>query len=76
MALPGTGSTVDRGEEMVEDGAWHEQESFWETVGPVLFTARRWEDARREVEEMVTLLGLSPGARVLDLCCGVSRHSV
>jgi SAM-dependent methyltransferase len=28
------------------------------------------------VEEMVTLLGLSPGARVLDLCYGVGRHSL
>ena len=61
---------------MVEDGAWHEQESFWETVRPVLFTARRWEETPREVEAMATLLGLSPGARVLDLCCGVGRHSL
>ena len=53
---------------------WHEEDTFWETVGPVLFTARRWEDAPREVGAMVTLLGLSPGARVLDLCCGVGRH--
>ncbi|MGB9300143.1 MAG: class I SAM-dependent methyltransferase [Anaerolineae bacterium] len=55
---------------------WHEEDTFWETAGPVLFTARRWEDASREVEAMVTLLGLSPGARVLDLCCGVGRHSL
>jgi SAM-dependent methyltransferase len=55
---------------------WHEQDAFWETVGPVLFTARRWEDAPREVEAMMDLLGLSPGARVLDLCCGVGRHSL
>jgi SAM-dependent methyltransferase len=55
---------------------WHEDDTFWETVGPVLFSARRWEDAPREVEAMVTLLGLSPGARVLDLCCGVGRQSL
>ncbi|MCJ7811234.1 MAG: methyltransferase domain-containing protein, partial [Dehalococcoidia bacterium] len=61
---------------MVEDGAWHEEDSFWETVRPVLFTARRWEETPREVEAMVSLLGLSPGARVLDLCCGVGRHSL
>jgi SAM-dependent methyltransferase len=53
---------------------WHEEDAFWETAGPVLFTARRWEDAPSEVGAMVTLLGLSPGARVLDLCCGVGRH--
>jgi SAM-dependent methyltransferase len=55
---------------------WHEEDTFWETVGPVLFTARRWEGTPREVHAMVTLLGLSPGARVLDLCCGVGRHSL
>ena len=56
--------------------AWHEKESFWETAGPVLFTEARWEYAPREVEAMVSLLGLAPGASVLDLCCGVGRHSL
>jgi SAM-dependent methyltransferase len=55
---------------------WHEDDAFWETVGPVLFSTRRWEATPREVEAMVTLLGLSPGARVLDLCCGVGRQSL
>jgi len=61
---------------MGEVGPWHEDDAFWETVGPVLFTARRWEETPREVEAMVSLLGLSPDARVLDLCCGVGRHSL
>ena len=56
--------------------AWHEKDSFWETAGPVLFTQGRWENAPAEVEAMVALLGLSPGAKVLDLCCGVGRHSL
>lgn len=56
--------------------AWHEEDSFWEIAGPLLFTERRWEYAPREVEAMVSLLGLSPGASVLDLCCGVGRHSL
>jgi len=55
---------------------WHEDDAFWETVGPVLFTARRWEATPGEVEAMESLLGLSPGGRVLDLCCGVGRHSL
>lgn len=55
---------------------WHEEDSFWETVAPVLFPARRWEYAPREVQAMVSLLALKPGARVLDLCCGVGRHSL
>jgi len=42
----------------------------------VLFTESRWANAPQEVEAMVSLLGLSKGARVLDLCCGVGRHSL
>ncbi len=61
---------------MGEGGVWHEEDSFWETAGLVLFTAARWENAPAEVEAMVALLGLSPGAKVLDLCCGVGRHSL
>jgi SAM-dependent methyltransferase len=61
---------------MAEGRVWHEEDSFWEAAGPVLFTAARWENAPREVEAMVALLGLSPQAKVLDLCCGVGRHSL
>jgi SAM-dependent methyltransferase len=62
--------------DMGGDKAWHEEESFWEIAGPVLFTEQRWQYAPREVGAMVSLLGLSPGQRVLDLCCGVGRHSL
>jgi SAM-dependent methyltransferase len=55
---------------------WHESDSFWETAGPVLFTQGRWENAPAEVAAMVALLGLTPGADVLDLCCGVGRHAL
>jgi SAM-dependent methyltransferase len=61
---------------MGDDRPWHERDSFWETAGPVLFTEGRWENAPAEVEAMVALLGLPPGAKVLDLCCGVGRHSL
>ncbi len=55
---------------------WHEQDAFWETVAPVLFVQRRWSDAPAEVGQVVALLGIEPGAHVLDLCCGVGRHSL
>lgn len=55
---------------------WHEQDAFWEIMGPVLFTERRWEHAPQEVEAIVSLLQLPEGARVLDLCCGLGRHTV
>lgn len=55
---------------------WHEEDAFWETVAPVLFRERRWLDAPTEVENAIFLLGISQGASVLDLCCGVGRHSL
>lgn len=34
------------------------------------------EQTRAEVDGVVQLLGLMPGARILDLCCGFGRHSL
>ncbi len=34
------------------------------------------EETRAEVAGVVQLLGLTPGARILDLCCGFGRHSL
>jgi SAM-dependent methyltransferase len=61
---------------MQEGKPWHEQDEFWETVAPILFAERRWSDAPAEVEEVVSLLGIGPGTHILDLCCGVGRHSL
>jgi SAM-dependent methyltransferase len=61
---------------MEEVKPWYEEDFFWETVAPVLFGRRRWSDAPTEVDNAVSLLGILPGASVLDLCCGVGRHSL
>jgi SAM-dependent methyltransferase len=61
---------------MQKGKAWHEQDEFWETVAPILFGPRRWADTPAEVEKVVSLLGIGPGAHILDLCCGVGRHSL
>jgi len=37
---------------------------------------REEQRAPAECDAVVSLLGLQPGARVLDLCCGQGRHSV
>jgi SAM-dependent methyltransferase len=53
---------------------WHEQDDFWEAVP--LFDEERLEMASAEVDAVLSLLDLEPGATVLDLCCGVGRHSL
>ncbi len=55
---------------------WHEADDFWETLGPVFFEAGRWETAPGEVDRVLALLGVAPGAPLLDLCCGPGRHSL
>lgn len=56
--------------------SWFENDAFWKATRPILFHRERIESAGREVEQVISLLGLKSGARVLDLCCGVGRHSL
>ena len=48
-----------------------------DAMGPAFIavsdTLGRYEDTRRECEQIVALLGLAPGARVLDAGCGFGR---
>jgi SAM-dependent methyltransferase len=61
---------------MSEAKPWYQDDALWEVVDPILFDERRWSNAPAEVEAIVALLGIEPGARVLDLCCGVGRHAL
>lgn len=56
--------------------SWYEQDRFWETIAPALFSSERMLSARQEVEQIVSLLKLQPGESVCDLCCGPGRHSL
>ena len=53
---------------------WHEQDLFWQTVP--LFDQEHLEAAPAEVDALISLLGIVPPSVVLDLCCGVGRHSL
>ena len=53
---------------------WHEQDRFWETVP--MFGEPLLEAAPEQANAALALLGIEPGAAVLDLCCGVGRHSL
>jgi ubiquinone/menaquinone biosynthesis C-methylase UbiE len=41
---------------------------------PLIYRHRNDAQARRQVEQMMGLLALEPGSRVLDVCCGAGRH--
>lgn len=56
--------------------SWHEDDAFWQTMAPNMFTEQRWAAAPEEVDGAVALLAVEPPACILDLCCGPGRHSL
>jgi SAM-dependent methyltransferase len=61
---------------VAEQKVWHEDERFWDDLAPFMSTRERWDATPAEVDGMLSLLALQPGAAVLDLCCGPGRHSI
>jgi SAM-dependent methyltransferase len=55
---------------------WHEDETFWKETLPILFPESRMREGEKEAEQVLALADIPPGAAVLDLCCGVGRHSL
>jgi len=55
---------------------WHENDDFWETMAPSMFSEERWDAAPVEIDQAISLLGVDPKGAILDLCCGPGRHSL
>ena len=55
---------------------WYEDDDMWEKVERHIFSKSRLESATVEMDQLLELTGIAPGAAVLDLCCGVGRHSL
>ena len=53
---------------------WHEQDLFWETMP--MFSQQLLDAAPEEVDMLIGLLGVGCGASILDIPCGVGRHSL
>jgi len=56
--------------------AWHDDDRFWKAFKKIIFPKERFEHAPAEVDGILSLLRVKPGASILDLCCGPGRHSV
>jgi SAM-dependent methyltransferase len=57
-------------------GEWFEDEEFWTAYAPIMFDEARWAEVPAVVDAIERLVGLEPGAAVLDACCGPGRHSL
>jgi SAM-dependent methyltransferase len=54
---------------------WFEDEDFWITYAPLMFDETRWAEVETSVENILKLVPIEPGDPVLDICCGVGRHT-
>lgn len=55
---------------------WHDDDSFWETFEPTLFGQKLMAGTSDEVDNIIKLLDMRNDAHILDLCCGLGRHSL
>ncbi|MFQ5500568.1 MAG: class I SAM-dependent methyltransferase, partial [Candidatus Zixiibacteriota bacterium] len=55
---------------------WYENDRLWEVTESNIFSPERCEAAKGEIDQLETLLGSPVTGKVLDLCCGVGRHSL
>ena len=61
----------------MNDDPWFEREEDWVLRRPVIFNKNLVRLTFLEVGRLIKLLGDLPvGGRVLDLCCGIGRHSL
>jgi len=60
---------------MTDRRPWHEQDEFWSETESLMFTPKRIEDAVDEIDKIETLLELESDMHVLDMSCGLGRHS-
>lgn len=61
---------------MGDHDAWHEDEAFWRQLEPFLFPPEMLDKASEQVEQLLSLLDIDRESHVLDLACGVGRHSI
>lgn len=60
----------------MEEQPWHEDDDFWQSMAPFMFSETNWENAPAQVDQLILLLGLSAGSYVLDCPCGPGRHTL
>ncbi len=58
------------------DVPWYENDKLWEIMEPVLFTEARIAHTVSEVDSIKSLCKVQQDESVLDLCCGIGRHSL
>jgi SAM-dependent methyltransferase len=55
---------------------WHDDDEFWQSMAPFMFSESSWQNAPAQVEQLISLLGVAPGSSILDCPCGPGRHTL
>ena len=58
------------------DPIWHESDDFWKTMAPMMFGEERLAGTTEEIDHVAPLLGIQTGDAILDMGCGMGRHSL
>jgi len=56
--------------------SWYNRDSYWATFESIIFNQKRMADTPNQVDQIIKLLQPKPDSRILDLCCGIGRHSL
>ncbi|MFX1579031.1 MAG: class I SAM-dependent methyltransferase [Promethearchaeota archaeon] len=55
---------------------WYENDKLWEIMEPIMFTDARIAFTTNEIDEIKSICRIAPDEVILDLCCGIGRHSL
>ena len=55
---------------------WHENDEMWELASSAMFDEAKFAQAIEEVDGLTSLLDIQPEEEILDLGCGIGRHSL
>ncbi len=55
---------------------WFENDCLWDAMYPFIFGKNIIETASDDVDGIINLLKIEPGAHILDMCCGPGRHTI
>ncbi|MEW5924112.1 MAG: class I SAM-dependent methyltransferase [Candidatus Zixiibacteriota bacterium] len=61
---------------MNENLPWYESDDVWAAIEPALFSSTSINRAVEHINNMITLAGLNHDMHILDLCCGIGRHTL
>jgi SAM-dependent methyltransferase len=61
---------------MSSKNSWHDDNLFWETFIDFMFTDDLLKGTNEEIDDLIELLEIPSNAEILDLGCGIGRHSL